>query len=98
MCRHSRSRFAPKLCFGRQIELSGIHGRRTRGRDRGFQTASLATRKADALWARLEQIAFYWNRLAIPIERVNLLYLYDVERIHAFDLDRSAVHKKRDPL
>jgi hypothetical protein len=32
------------------------------------------------------------------MERVNLLYLFDVERIYAFDLDRSAVQIKRDPL
>jgi hypothetical protein len=30
--------------------------------------------------------------------RVNLLYLCDVERIHAFHLNRSAVQMKRDPL
>jgi hypothetical protein len=29
---------------------------------------------------------------------VNLLYLFDVERIHAFDRNRSAVQIKCDPL
>jgi hypothetical protein len=28
----------------------------------------------------LEQIVFDWNRMAIPIKRVNLLYLFDVEQ------------------
>jgi hypothetical protein len=48
--------------------------------------------------AILEQIASYLNPYAIPIGRVNLLYLFDVERIHVIDLSRSAVQIKHDPL
>jgi hypothetical protein len=46
----------------------------------------------------LEQIVFGWNRPAIPTERVNLLYLFDVERIHTMKLIRAAVQPHRDPL
>jgi hypothetical protein len=46
----------------------------------------------------MEQIAPFWNRNAIPKGRVNLLQLYDVERIHAFDRNRRPVPIKRDPL
>jgi hypothetical protein len=34
----------------------------------------------------LEQIQACWNRFAIPADLVNLLYLSDVERIHAIEL------------
>jgi hypothetical protein len=37
------------------------------------------------------------NRRAVQIKR-DPLYLFDGERIHAFDRNRSAVQIKRDPL
>jgi len=46
----------------------------------------------------LEQIAVGWNRLRRSIDRVNLLYALDVERIHAIGRNREAVPSDRDPL
>jgi hypothetical protein len=46
----------------------------------------------------LKRVASTLNRHAIQSGRVNLLYLFDGERIHAFDRNRSAVQIKRDPL
>jgi hypothetical protein len=36
--------------------------------------------------------------MAIPTKRVNLLYLFDVERIHTMRSIRRAVPHHRDPL
>jgi hypothetical protein len=53
-----------------------------------------------SLWniVSLEQIASCLNRYAIQTGRVNLLYPSDVERIHAFEPNRSAAQIKRDPF
>ena len=47
---------------------------------------------------RLEQIIHLRNRFAIPQMDVNLLYLFDVERIHTIGVNRQAVLANRDPL
>jgi hypothetical protein len=46
----------------------------------------------------LKQIASTLSRHASQSGRVNLLYLFDGEQIHAFDRNRSAVQIKRNPL
>jgi len=38
------------------------------------------------------------NREAIQTDRANLLYLFDVERIHTIRLNRMTVQSNRDPL
>jgi len=38
------------------------------------------------------------NRYAIQTRQVNLLYLFDVERIHTIRSNRMTVQSNRDPL
>jgi hypothetical protein len=46
----------------------------------------------------LEQITVEWNRLWRSIDPVNLLYLFDVERIHVIRRKRAAFPSDHDPL
>jgi len=46
----------------------------------------------------LERIAFDLNRWAVPINRVNPLYIKQIKQIHASYLNRMAIQVGRDLL
>jgi hypothetical protein len=59
---------------------------------------SPACRRLSLAFAWLDQIAVGRNRLWGSTDRVNLVYTFEVERIHALDWNGVAVPIKRDPL
>ena len=85
---------------------AGVRGRVERCRDlgrAGLHQEPLARRRPHPPGPaqprrRIDQIAVGWNRLWRSIDRVNLVYTIEVERIGAFDWNRDAVPIKCDPF
>src|SRR3546814_8290154 len=48
--------------------------------------------------SRLEQIRVGWNRQRRSTDPVNLLYLFEVDRIHVVRWNRAAVPPDNDPI
>jgi sugar/nucleoside kinase (ribokinase family) len=46
----------------------------------------------------LERVAMRWNRMAVPSNRVNPLYIISLEQIHLICLDRKAIQTNQDLL
>jgi hypothetical protein len=86
----------PSACF--DTPVSSATARNSSGARPDGRFIRQSSSNSGKRGANLEQIALDWNRFAIPIKRVNLLYLFDVERIHAIGRKRPALPANRDPL